>query len=136
MLEMVATGAVRGGMLGHNINTSNIMAALFIACGQDAASILEGGWAHLVTELDPVTQDQTLSIYFPSMPLGTVGGGTMYSTQKECLEMLKCYGEGKKLALAETVASFALALDISTLAAMANDTFSQAHKALARASKI
>jgi NADP-dependent 3-hydroxy-3-methylglutaryl-CoA reductase len=125
-------GGVRNGQMGQNANTANIMTAMFIACGQDAASVLECGWSHLTVELD-CDEELTLSLYFPSLAVGTVGGGTQYPTQREALELIDCYGSGKKLALAETVAAFALALEVSTLAALANDTFAQSHMELARA---
>ncbi|KAF8860066.1 hypothetical protein BDZ45DRAFT_801082 [Acephala macrosclerotiorum] len=70
-------------------------------------------------------RDLTLSLYFPSLLAGTVGGGTGYATQREALELIRRYAEGKKWALAETIAAFALSLEVSTLAAMTNDTFAE-----------
>lgn len=124
---------IRNGIQGYNINTANVLAAMFIATGQDAASILEGGWAQLTFEYNDETEDLTISVFFPSLPLGTVGGGTGYPTQHEALELIGCTGKGSKWKLAETVASFALALELSTISAIANDTFSESHKRFARA---
>lgn len=123
---------IRNGMQGYNINVANLLAALFIATGQDAASVLEGGWTQLTMEFNDETGNLNVFIFFPSLPVGTVGGGTGLSTQREALELLGCHGDGKKWRLAETVAAFALALEISTLGAIANDTFSQSHQRLAR----
>ena len=67
--------------------------------------------------------------------VGSVGGGTGYATQKEALELIGCHGEGKKWALAETIAAFSLALELSTLSALATDTFAASHKDLARGPK-
>ncbi|KAF4553961.1 Hydroxymethylglutaryl-coenzyme A reductase-like protein [Elsinoe fawcettii] len=125
-------GATRVGMIGDTINASNIVAAMFIACGQDPASVFEAGWSQVITSLDEKTHDLTMSIYIPSLPVASVGGGTTYSTQKEALEMIGCAGKDRKWALAETVAAFALALDISTASAMADDTFSNSHQKMAR----
>jgi NADP-dependent 3-hydroxy-3-methylglutaryl-CoA reductase len=136
VLSRFEEGGVRNGMMGHCLNTSNIVTAMFIACGQDAASVLESGWSHLTAELNDSTKELTLSLFFPSLLVGTVGGGTGYATQKEALELIGCFGGGKKWAFAETVAAFSLALEISTLAAMANDTFAASHKDLARGSKL
>lgn len=66
------------------------------------------------------------------MAVGTVGGGTQYATQREALELIDCSKPRRKHALAETVAAFALTLEISTIGALANDTFAQSHKDLAR----
>jgi hypothetical protein len=52
-----------------------------------------------------------------------VGGGTYYSNQQETLELIGCYRDGKKWALAETITVFALALDVSIVSAIANNTF-------------
>ncbi|KAH8815514.1 hydroxymethylglutaryl-coenzyme A reductase family protein [Xylogone sp. PMI_703] len=131
-ISIFSKGSTRAGHIGNSINTANILAAFFIACGQDAASVFESGWSHLTTDLDEKTKTLTLTLYFPNLIVGTMGGGTQYPTQREALEFIGCYGEGKKLALAETIAAFALALDISTVSAMANDTFSQSHQDLAR----
>jgi NADP-dependent 3-hydroxy-3-methylglutaryl-CoA reductase len=125
-------GSTRNGQMGQNINTANVMAAMFIACGQDAASVLESGWSHLTADLEENTRELTISLYIPSLLVGTVGGGTHYPTQREALELIGCYGAGKKWALAETIAAFALALDVSTVSAIANDTFTASHQNLAR----
>ncbi|THX10034.1 hydroxymethylglutaryl-CoA reductase [Aureobasidium pullulans] len=129
-------GAIRAGMMGSNVNVANILAAMFIACGQDAASVLESEWAQLTSEYDNEREELTISLFIPSLLIGSVGGGTMYSTQKEALEMVKCAGNGRKWALAETMAAFALALDVSTVSAMADDSFARSHERLARSSKI
>lgn len=33
------------------------------------------------------------SISLPSLNVGTVGGGTSLATQKECLQLMECYGK-------------------------------------------
>jgi NADP-dependent 3-hydroxy-3-methylglutaryl-CoA reductase len=125
-------GSTRNGQMGQNINTANVMAAMFISCGQDAASVFESGWSHLTADLDEETKVLTLSLYIPSLLVGTVGGGTHYPSQRESLELIGCYGDGKKWALAETITAFALALDVSTVSVIANDTFAASHQNLAR----
>lgn len=135
VLARIEEGGLRNGNVGQCLNTSNVVAAMFIACGQDVASVLESGWSQLTAELNYETWDLTLSLFFPSLLVGTVGGGTGYETQKEALELIGCYGDGKKWAFAETIAAFSLSLEISTLAAMANDTFAASHKSLARGGK-
>lgn len=125
-------GATRAGLFGSNINTANVVAAMFVACGQDAGSVFESGWSQLTAELDEVNSDLTVSLYIPSLFVGSVGGGTGYATQKEALKMLGCDGPGKKWAFAETIAAFCLALDVSTTGAVYNDTFASGHKKLAR----
>ena len=74
-------GGIRNGQFGSNINTANVIAAMFIATGQDPASTAEASWTHLTSELDPVTRDLKMSLYIPSLPVGTVGGGTGYNIE-------------------------------------------------------
>lgn len=125
-------GGIRNGQFGSNVNTANVMAAVFIACGQDAGSVFKAGWSQLTAELDSMTEELTISVYIPSLLVGPVGGGTGYASQKEALRLLGCDGDGKKYAFAETVAAFCLALNISMASAIGNDTFAASHKNLAR----
>jgi len=135
VLSRIEAGGVRNGNMGQCLNPSNIVAAMFIACGQDVGSVLESGFSHLTGEYNEEKEELTLSLFFPSLLVGSVGGGTGYATQKEALELIGCHGEGKKWALAETIAAFSLALELSTLSALATDTFAASHKDLARGPK-
>jgi NADP-dependent 3-hydroxy-3-methylglutaryl-CoA reductase len=122
----------RNGQLGHSINQANVVAAMFIACGQDAASVSESSWSHLTADFDRETEELRLSTYLPSLPVGTVGGGSILKTQREALEILGCTGPGSKGRLAGLIASFALALDVSTAAAVTNNTFAASHRKFGR----
>jgi hydroxymethylglutaryl-CoA reductase len=82
--------------MGQNINTANVMSAMFISCSQDTASVVESGWVYLTADLDKETKVLTLSLYILSLLVGTVGGGTHYPSQRESLELIRCYREGKK----------------------------------------
>ncbi|KAJ5803200.1 hydroxymethylglutaryl-coenzyme A reductase family protein [Penicillium pulvis] len=127
--------ATRNGQLGYSVNQANVVAAMFIACGQDAASVAESAWSHLAVQFDRETEELGVSTYFPSLPVGTVGGGTTLDTQREALELLGCTGPGSKGRLAGLIASFALALDISTAAAIGNNTFATSHYKLGRSTR-
>ncbi|KAH8812302.1 hmg-CoA reductase [Xylogone sp. PMI_703] len=128
-------GAHRNGQLGYNVNMCNVIAAMFIACGQDAASVAEASANHLTVEFDSTTKELRLSCLFPSLPVGTVGGGTIYPTQREALELLQCTGPGSKHRLAGLIAAFSLALDVSSSAAVATGGFSRSHQTYGRRSK-
>ena len=93
-------GQVRNGQFGSNVNTANIIAAMFIACGQDAASVAEAFWSHLTLDYSSETKRLSLSLFFPSLPVGVVGGGTSYTAQQASLELLGCRGLGMKRRLA------------------------------------
>lgn len=132
VLMLMKEGQTRSGGFGCNVNTANTVAAMFIACGQDAGSVAESAWAHLTTTYDTGTKTLRQSLFFPSLPVGTVGGGTMYPSQRASLELLKCWGPGSKRRLAGLVACFSMALDVSTAGAIASGGFTDAHKKLAR----
>ncbi|KAF5234376.1 hypothetical protein FANTH_12156 [Fusarium anthophilum] len=132
--QIIKEGGIRNGQFGSNVSTINIIAAMFIVTGQDPASTAEACWSHLTSELDPKTGALTMSLYLPSLPVGTIGGGAELPMQKEALKLLKCDGEGagQKERLAGLIAAFGLALDASTSAAITNDTFTASHMRLGR----
>jgi hydroxymethylglutaryl-CoA reductase (NADPH) len=124
-------GSIAAGMIGMNINIANVIAAIFTATGQDIACVHESSIGQLYLEL---TDDNEVyaTLRLPSLVVGSVGGGTSLAQQKECLELIGCAGPGCSHKLAEVIAGFCLALDLSTLAAIASDQFARAHEKLGR----
>ena len=72
------------------------------------------------------------TITLPSLIVGTVGGGTGLPTQRDCLEMMGCYGSDKAKKLAEIMAGVVLAGEISLGAAMSSLDWVAAHEDLGR----
>lgn len=124
-------GSVAAGMTGVNINTANVIAAMYTALGQDIACSHESSLSQLQMRLTP-EGDVYCSMTLPALVIGTVGGGTALPDQAECLTMLGCLGANGSERLAEIIASFCLALDISTLSALASDEFAKSHERLGR----
>lgn len=124
-------GSLAAGMVGLNINVANIVAAMFAALGQDIACVHESSLAQLHIELTE-EGDAYCTMTMPALVVGTVGGGTNLPQQRDYLELLQCAGPGKAHKLAEIIASYCLALDISTLSAIAADQFARAHEKLGR----
>jgi len=129
-------GSARAGSTGFNAHVANIVAAMYLACGQDAAHVVEASSAITSMEL---TDDGDLycSVTLPAIQVGTVGGGTGIATQRECLEMLGVAGAGdppgtnaKKLA--EIIGAAALAGEISLIGAQAAGHLARAHKQMGR----
>src|ERR1039457_5394809 len=83
----------------NGLQSANGIAAMFIATGQDAANVAESSAALGFSELLP-NGDYYASITIPSLIVATYGGGTGLATQRECLELLGCYGTGKVRKLA------------------------------------
>lgn len=131
--------ALAGNLGGFNAHVANPVAAVFIACGQDPAEVVESSMA--ITSLE-VTKDGDLSasILMPSLEVGTVGGGTSVATQNECLQLLGCAGAGdppgtNSKKFAEIIAATALAGELSLLAAFATGTLASTHEKLGRKKK-
>ena len=129
--QLSALGGVQSGSIGVQGHFANSLAALFIACGQDAACVSEASVG--VTRMD-ITPEGGLyvAVSLPNLIVGTVGGGTRLPTQRECLEMMDCYGAGRARKFAEICAGTTLAGEISIIAAMAAGDFGKAHATYGR----
>jgi len=123
-------GSSLSGTLGANAHAANMVAALYIATGQDPAQVVGGSMT--ATTCENVGGDLYICVRMPAVEVGTVGGGTSLPCQSEALQMIGCKGDGKAKKLAEIVASTVLAGELSTLAAQAAGQLGQAHKALGR----
>jgi hydroxymethylglutaryl-CoA reductase (NADPH) len=128
-------GSARAGSLGFNAQAANVVAAMYIACGQDPAHVVEGSTC--ITTVDTVAGGAYVAVTLPSLPVGTVGGGTGIDTQAACLSLLGVRGGGdppgshaKKFA--EIIAGGVLAGELSLLGALAAQHLARAHQALGR----
>ena len=128
---MANLGSFMSGTVNNGAHAANAVAAIFIATGQDAANVAESSAAYDFSEVLP-NGDYYRSVTLPSLIVATYGGGTGLATQRECLEMLGCYGEGKVGKLAEIVAATVLCGDISLQAAIVADEWVTAHDELGR----
>lgn len=128
-------GSARAGSLGFNAHAANITAAMFIACGQDAAHVVEV--TNAITTMELTEDGLYCSVTLPSLNVGTVGGGTHIATQLECLKLLGVAGSGEppgtnSKKLAEIIAAAVLAGEISLVGALAARHLARAHAALGR----
>lgn len=124
--QMAMLAGIHSGSIGVNGHFTNGLAALFIACGQDVACVAESSTGTSKAELTE-QGDLYASITLPNLVIGTVGGGTHLPTQKECLQIMGCYGKDKSKKFAEICAAVILAGEISIAAAIAGGYFTQAH---------
>jgi hydroxymethylglutaryl-CoA reductase (NADPH) len=129
--RMSAIGGVMSGTIGVHGHYANGMAALFIACGQDAACVAESSVGITRFEL---TESGGLyaSVTLPNVIVGTVGGGTGLPSQRACLEILGLGGADHAAAFAEVCGALALAGELSIIAALSCDEFTRAHSRRAR----
>ena len=129
--RMSALGGVLSGTIGVQGHYANGIAALYIACGQDAACVAESAVG--VTRFE-MTGDGALyaAVTLPNLIVGTVGGGTGLPAQRACLEIMGLAGPGQAQAFAEVCAAVALAGELSIIAALSAGEFTRAHQRLAR----
>ncbi|CAF2340920.1 unnamed protein product [Rotaria sp. Silwood2] len=133
-------GSIMAGSIGgFNAHAANIVAAMFIACGQDAAQIVSS--SNCLTWLEATGTDKHdlyISCTMYSLEVGTIGGGTKLSAQQACLKML---GIDNSLAnisgenscqLARLICSTVLASELSLLSALATNDLVQSHLRLNR----
>ena len=129
--SMSVIGGVMSGSIGVQGHFANGLAALFIACGQDAACVAEAAVG--VTRFE-VRDDGGLyaAVTLPNLIVGTVGGGTQLPSQKACLDILGLAGPGHARAFAEVAAGLVLAGELSIIGALTAGHFTRAHQKLAR----
>ena len=124
-------GALLAGVNNNGNHSANAIAALFTATGQDIANVAESSAALVHTEL-LADGSYYYSITIPALIVATYGGGTGLATQRECLELLGCYGSGQVHKFAEIVAATVLCGEISLGAAVVADEWVTAHERLGR----
>lgn len=122
-----ALGSFQAGMLGINAHLANGAAAVFMACGQDVAHVANASVGITMFEMTG-EGDLYVGVRLPNLIVGTVGGGTALGTQRECLEMIGCYGRGRSGKFAEVVAATLLAGEVGICAGITTDEFLDPHK--------
>ena len=120
-------GAFMAGTNNNGLHSANGLAALFIATGQDVACLAESSAAITTSELRP-NGDLYGCVTLPSLIVGTVGGGTGLPTQRECLELMGCYGPGNVHKFAEIIAGVVVAGELSLAAAISSLDWVSSHE--------
>lgn len=124
-------GAMMAGSSNNGAHAANGIAAMFIATGQDEANVAESQSGLVHSELTE-TGDLYYAITLPSLIVATHGGGTGLPTQRECLQMLDCVGEGKVRKLAEIIGATVLCGELSLASAVLADEWVSSHERYGR----
>src|SRR6476619_60546 len=119
-------GGFMSGVNNNGAHSANGITAMFIATGQDAANVAESSAAFVYAELRE-NGDYYYSVTIPSLIVATYGGGTGLATQRECLEMLDCYGKDKVRKFTEIVAATVLCGELSLGSAIVAEEWVEAH---------
>ena len=93
--QVANIGSILSGANNNGLHSANAITSMFIATGQDVANVAESSAGIIYSELTK-EGDLYISLTIPSLIVATYGGGTGLATQRECLELLGCYGKGKR----------------------------------------
>jgi hydroxymethylglutaryl-CoA reductase (NADPH) len=132
LLGSVMAGSVRSA----NAHFANMLLAIYLSTGQDAANIVEGSQGIVQTDL----RDQSLyfSVTLPNIIVGTVGNGKDSPQTQHNLRALGCADGDPKSSqkLATIIAATVLCGELSLLAAQCNPgELMRAHLSLERKKK-
>lgn len=147
-LKNMVGSAMAGTIGGNNAHASNIVSAMFLACGQDIAQNVES--SHCITLMEyaddapntitepPKQKDLYISVTMPCLEVATIGGGTHLQSQSAMLNLLGIKGSHKTeysknaCKLAKIIASAVLAGELSLLSSLSNNDHMIAHMKLNR----
>lgn len=129
--------ALVGSLGGFNAHASNIVSAMFLATGQDIAQNVE--ISSCLTSMRKLENgDLQISVFMPSIEVGTNGGRTVLEAQRTRLDLMGVRGVQEHAPgfnvqqLARAVAAGVLVGELSLLSALATGTLVKCHMALDR----
>jgi len=129
--QIANIGAILSGANNNGAHSANGITAMFIATGQDVANVAESSAGILHSEVDK-NGDLYISITIPSLIVATYGGGTKLATQRECLEVMDCYGKDRVGKFAEIIAGVVLAGELSLGSAISSSDWVSSHEKYGR----
>ena len=111
---------ISGGVRTANAHFANMLLAIYLATGQDAANIVEGSQGFTYAEVRD--GDLYFTVTLPNIIVGTVGSGKDIDFVRKNLELLGCLNPSGSNAkrLAVIVAATVLCGELSLLAAQTN----------------
>ncbi len=119
-------GSQEAGIFGMNMHVANALTAIYLATGQDVASVVENSGGIISYEVRN-SGDLYATLTMPSITVGTIGGGTRLKQARKNLELLGCIGNNSSKKLAEIICACALALELSLGGAIVSDEFAFSH---------
>jgi len=130
--------ALAGSIGGFNAHAANIVAASFIATGQDPAQVVDSASCMIDME-EQKNGDLYMSCTMPCMEVGTIGGGTNLSAQRAAIDIaLDGWSDhwreeyNNSTLLAKSIAGFVLAGELSLCSSLCVGDLVQSHLKLNR----
>ncbi|KAH8706879.1 hydroxymethylglutaryl-CoA reductase [Phaeosphaeriaceae sp. PMI808] len=134
--NLVGSAVAGSGTGGFNAQAANVVAAIFLATGQDIAQVVAS--SNCLTLMEETSSgDLKVSVTMPSLEVGTVGGGTSLAPQSAMLELIgardvvPAAGSNATL-LAKAIAAAVLAGELSLCSALVTQDLIKSHMALNR----
>lgn len=131
--KVMVGSALAASTGGFNCQAANIVAAIFIATGQDPAQTITSSNCILVLDKND-NGSLEVCCSMPSIECGTVGGGTILSDQSRYLQMMGIKGptpvssvSNNAQKLARIVCATVMAAELSLLASLAEGTLVKSH---------
>jgi hydroxymethylglutaryl-CoA reductase (NADPH) len=128
---MSSYAALSAGYIGNQAHYANGLTAMYLACGQDAACTAESaiGITRFEKQSKNGAENLYVSVTMPNIVVGTVGGGAKLPSSKACLDLLglEAGNPNSSKEFAEIIAAACLGGEISIVAAMTANQFTQAH---------
>ncbi|KAL3989620.1 Hydroxymethylglutaryl-coenzyme A reductase family protein [Acanthocheilonema viteae] len=137
--KLLIGSSMAGTVGGWNAHAANVVAAIFIATGQDVAQVVSSSMC-LTTMEKTEFGDLYISCNMRCLEVGTVGGGTILPAQNACLQIMGCGiptsvpGECATR-LAEITCSTVLAGELSLMAAQCSNDLVKSHIRLNRSNR-
>ncbi|KAI3319756.1 3-hydroxy-3-methylglutaryl-coenzyme A reductase [Xylariaceae sp. AK1471] len=125
--------AMAASVGGFNAHAANIVAAMFLATGQDPAQVVES--ANCITTMRNLNGSLQIAVSMPSIEVGTLGGGTILEPQGAMLDLLGVRGShptnpgDNARRLARIIGGAVLAGELSLCSALAAGHLVRAHMA-------
>jgi hydroxymethylglutaryl-CoA reductase (NADPH) len=130
--ESVANiGAFLSRTNNNGLHSTNALAAIFIATGQDVACLAESSACITYSEV-LANGDLYASVTLPSLVLATHGGGTGLPSQQECLKIMGCDQLGSVYKLAEIISAVVIAGELSLACAISSLDWVVSHEEMGR----
>ena len=150
--KVMIGSALAGSVGGFNCHAANIVAAIFIATGQDAAQVVSSSNCLITMEKEP---KGSLAVHcmMPSIECGTVGGGTCLADQSSYLQLMGIKGSSPPSTttlncsnnmtesdsnagkLARVICATVMAAELSLLASLTEGTLVKSHMTHNRSSQ-
>lgn len=124
--------AAAGSVGGFNAHVANVVAAIYLATGQDVAQVVDASQSLTLLEFDRENNELVATLTMPCIEIGIRGGGTGLPHQKQCLKLIigdsgKEEGVDVVDELAKRIGMASLAGELSLLASLQVGTLVSSH---------